>query len=167
MHKITTITATLIALLAVGSAFGQGQNLLASGEITLGVSTNEKSYTQSVGLYDSVRKTDWGRVLAVVVKNNSDFATTTTVARVDLDDTTTLITAAAASNATTYASYTAYAATANPVVVYSATNDEAIATNTVTTYYPVPPPCARDLLITVTMPENDAETTLEYLIYGD
>lgn len=165
MHKITTITATLIALLAVGSAFGQGQNLLASGEITLGVSTNEKSYTQSVGLYDSVRKTDWGRVLAVVVKNNSDFATTTTVARVDLADTTTLITAAAASNATTYASYTAYAATANPVVVYSATN--AIATNTVTTYYPVPPPCARDLLITVTMPENDAETTLEYLIYGD
>ena len=167
MHKITTITATLIALLAVGSAFGQGQNLLASGEITLGVSTNEKSYTQSVGLYDSVRKTDWGRVLAVVVKNNSDFATTTTVARVDLADTTTLITAAAASNATTYASYTAYAATANPVVVYSATNDEAIATNTVTTYYPVPPPCARELLITVTIPTNDAESTLEYLIYGD
>ena len=167
MHKITTITATLIALLAVGSAFGQGQNLLASGEITLGVSTNEKSYTQSVGLYDSVRKTDWGRVLAVVVKNNSDFATTTTVARVDLDDTTTLITAAAASNATTYASYTAYGSTANSVVVYSATNDEAIATNTVTTYYPVPPPCARELLITVTIPTNDAESTLEYLIYGD
>lgn len=29
MHKITTITATLIALLAVGSAFGQG-NILAN-----------------------------------------------------------------------------------------------------------------------------------------
>ncbi len=166
MQKHITITAAMIALLAVGSAFGQGQNLLASGEITLGVSTNEESYTQSVGLYDSVRKTDWGRVLAVVVKNNSDFATTTTVARVDLDDTTTLITAAAASNATTYASYTAYGSTANSVVVYGS-NDTAIATNTVTTYYPVPPPCARDLLITVTMPENDAETTLEYLIYGD
>lgn len=166
MHKITTITATLIALLAVGSAFGQGQNLLASGEITLGVSTNEESYTQSIGLYDSVRKTDWGRVLAVVVKNNSDFATTTTVARVDLDDTTTLITAAAASNATTYASYTAYGSTANSVVVYGS-NDTAIATNTVTTYYPVPPPCARELLITVTIPENDSEATLEYLIYGD
>jgi len=27
MHKITTITATLIALLAVGSAFGQGNIL--------------------------------------------------------------------------------------------------------------------------------------------
>ncbi len=166
MQKHITITAAMIALLAVGSAFGQGQNLLASGEITLGVSTNEESYTQSVGLYDSVRKTDWGRVLAVVVKNNSDFATTTTVARVDLADTTTLITAAAASNATTYASYTAYGSTANSVVVYGS-NDTAIATNTVTTYYPVPPPCARDLLITVTMPENDAETTLEYLIYGD
>ena len=86
MLKITTITATLIALLAVGSAFGQGQNLLASGEITLAASTNESTYTQSIGLYDSVRKTDWGRVHAVIVKNNSDFATTTTVARVDLDD---------------------------------------------------------------------------------
>jgi len=166
MQKHITITAAMIALLAVVAAFGQGQNLLASGEITLAASTNESTYTQSIGLYDSVRKTDWGRVHAVIVKNNSDFATTTTVARVDLDDTTTLITAAAASNATTYASYTAYGSTANSVVVYGS-NDTAIATNTVTTYYPVPPPCARELLITVTIPTNDAESTLEYLIYGD
>ena len=168
MHKITTITATLIALLAVGSAFGQG-NVLASGTIDLPASATPSTNTATIGIYGSGQNSglEWGKVYAAVVRNGSDFATTTTVSRADLGDNTVLVTVVAASNASAYAAATLYGSTANAQIVYSGTNDAVLTTNTVTTYYPIPPPCAKDLLVTVTMPTNDAESTLEYLIYGD
>lgn len=163
MRKITLLVLASLLLAVCATA---APNILASGEIEIAASATPSTNTQSVGLYSNTGQ-EWGQVMAIIVKNNSDFVTTTTVARVDLDDATTLATAVAASNATTYAAATVYGSTANAVKVYSGTNDAAIFTNTVTTYYPIPAPCAKELLITVTTPTNDAATTLEYLIYGE
>lgn len=167
MHKKLIMIASLASLLAACTlSFAGGGNILASGEIDLAATATPSTNTQTVSVFNITGK-EWSHVYAIAVQNNSDFATTTTVKRIDLDDTTVLLTAVATSNATTYAGFTAYGSTANSIKVYSGTNDAAIYTNTVTTYYPVEAPCAKDLIVTVTMPTNDAAATLEYLIYGD
>lgn len=162
------ITSLLLVAVAFAASMSFADNLLASGEITIAATTTPSTNTQNVGVYDVLAKKEWSQVKAIIVQNNSDFVTTTTVARVDLDDTTTLLTAVAASNATTYASYTAYGVATNALVVYSGTNDaNIVSTNFTYTYFPVAAPCAKDLTITVTTPTNDASATLEYLIYGE
>lgn len=166
MKKFLMIIASLLLATA---AYAGGGNVLASGTIDIAASATPSTNTQTVAIDGSGVNSgkEWGQVYAVVVRNTSDFATTTTVARADLGDATTLVTAVAASNASTYAAATLYGSTSSSLVVYSGTNDAVLTTNTVTTYYPIPPPCAKDLLVTVTMPTNDAAATLEYLIYGE
>ena len=168
MKKITILAAALLVAIAT-AAFAGGGNVLASGTIDLAASATPSTNTASVGIYGSGANAniEWGKVYALAIQNNSDFTVTAVVSRVDLDDTTALITAVATSNATTYATYTAYGSTANAFKVYSGTNDAVVFTNTITTYYPVPPPCAKDLLVKVTMPTNDAAATLDFLIYGE
>ena len=144
----------LASLLLATVAFAGGGNVLASGEIEIAATTTPSTNVQTVALNGSGVNSgkEWSQVFGVIVRNNGDFATTTTVARVDLGDTTTLATAVAASNATTYASTygTTYAVTASNVVP----------TTTVA-------PCAKDLRVTVKTPTNDAAYVLEYLIYGE
>jgi len=89
------------------------------------------------------------------------------VTRIDLDDSTTLATAAAASNATTYTAVTLYGSITNAIKVYSGTNDAAVFTNSIISYYPIPAPCAKEVRLTVAYPTNDAAATLEYFIYGE
>lgn len=164
MRKTITIALALLAVATI--ALAGGGNILASGEIEIAACTAGSTNTQTVGLYNITGK-EWGQVYAIVVKNNTDFPTVTTVSRTDLDDTTTLVSATATSGTTTYAAATLYGSTANSVKVYSGTNDVAVFTNTVTTYYPIPPPCAKELLVSVAITTNDAASTLEYLIYGE
>lgn len=168
MKKITILAAALLVAIA-SPAFAGGGNVLASGTIDLPASATPSTNTATIGIYGSGLNSglEWGKVYAVVVRNGSDFSTTTTVARADLGDTTTLVTAVAASNASTYAAATLYGSTVNSQIVYSGTNDVILRTNSVTTYYPIPPPCAKELLVTVTMPTNDAAKKLDYLIYGE
>lgn len=148
MRKITFLILASLLLAVCATA---APNILASGEIEIAATLTPSTNTQTVSI-SNVSGQEWGKVMAVIVQNNSDFVTTTTVARVDLDDATTLATAVAASNATTYsAAYgTTYAITASNVVPTT-----------------VVPPCAKELLITVKTPTNNAAATLEYLIYGE
>ena len=149
MKKIISLA---LAVLAVATfAVAGGGNILASGEIELAASATATTNTQSVALYNITGK-EWAQVHAIIVQNNSDFVTTTTVARVDLGDTTTLATATAASNATAY------------TAAYGVTS-AGVGTNLVYTH--TVPPCAKELLITVKQPTNDAASTLEWVVYGE
>lgn len=164
MQKFIIIALAL--LVGVGSAFAGGGNVLASGEIEIAATAVGSTNTATIGLYNITGK-EWSQVHAIIVKNNTDFPTVTTVTRTDLGDTTVLATASAASNATTYADTTRYGTTANAVKVYSGTNDVAVFTNSIASYYPIPAPAAKELQISVAITTNDAAGTLEYLIYGE
>ena len=168
MKKILILAVALLVAIATAAVAGGG-NVLASGTIDLPASATPSTNTATIGIYGSGQNSglEWGKVYAAVVRNGSDFVTTTTVSRADLGDNTVLVTAVAASNASAYAAATLYGATANAQIVYSGTNDVILRTNSVTTYYPIPAPCAKDLIVTVTMPTNDAAATLDFLIYGE
>ena len=82
MKKFLSLIA--LALVACTIAYAGGGNILASGEITIAATITPSTNTQTVSLSNITGK-EWAQVFAVVVQNNTDFATTTTVARVDLD----------------------------------------------------------------------------------
>lgn len=136
MHRIITITATLIALLAVGSAFGQG-NILANVDIEVAASVTPTTNSATIGVYDSVKGQQWGLVYGIGIQNNADVTVVTTAAAVDLGASTAVGTAT--TNATD---------TASLINLVSA---------------PIP---AREVTIMVVTPSNDTAFVNSYWIYA-
>ena len=143
------LIATITAALLVGTAFA-GASILANGEVEIAACTAGSTNTATIGLYNNTGL-EFGEVLGVRIKNNTDFTTVSTIKAIDLDDEETVTTVTAASNAVVYSA--AYGTT------YAVTASNVVPTTTV-------PQCAKELQISIAISTNDADSTVEYYIYG-
>ena len=144
--KKTTVIAALIAAIIAPLAFGQA-NIIATGEIEIGANDTAQTVSANIGLYDRVRRVEWGQVVGAIIKNGAGVAATTTVSRVDLGDNTAILSQVVGATSTLYSACAVYTGSTNQPV-------------------PVTLPAARDLKITVGVGSNASPAVVEYIIFA-